>query len=96
MMMTEPISAEVRDDLELPQSRRGRPHGATKWAVIPELEVEQSCVWTIPTAEELKKFRNVLSSTVHRYSRKLGREFTVRTLRQDDDGNFRIGVWRLS
>lgn len=89
-----PVTAEVREDLDIPKTRRGRPPGATRWSVVTELDVGQSAVFTIPTEEELKRFRNTLSSTVYRYGKRLNRKFTVRTLEPSPEG-LRIGVWRL-
>lgn len=89
-----PAEAEIREDLDVPSPRRGRNSGATRWGIIEELEVGQSAIWTLPDEEELKRFRNILSSTAHRYGKKLDRNFTIRTLEPAPDGP-RIGIWRL-
>lgn len=85
---------EIRDDLGIPAEKRGGPRGPSKWGLLKELEVGQSAVWRFDTREEMERFRNTLSSTCHRYGSNLGRVFTVRTMKPDESGLMRVGVWR--
>ena len=86
---------EIRSDLELPPETRGGPRGPSKWGMLEDLKIGQSAIFRFDTKEERDRFRNTLSSTAHRYGKKLDRKFTVRTMEEDDDGLLRIGVWRL-
>ena len=92
--MSEPI---VRDDLPIPSPDRGGRGGARKWGVVVELEPGQSATWEHMDKDEMERFRNVLSSTCHRYAKKLDREYTVRTTPPQIPGvdPWQVGVWRI-
>lgn len=87
---------EVRSDLDIPAPRRGGPRGPTKWGLLKTMPVGHSATWRFTTREEMERFRNTLSSTCHRYSKQLDRQFTVRTLPPDEDGFIGVGVWRTA
>lgn len=88
------VKAEIHRDMEPPEARRVTASGPRKYKHIADLEVGGAVIYTLPTRKELLDFRNRLSSTIHRYSKKYNRNYTTRTLERSPEG-YRIGVYRL-
>ena len=84
----------ILTDAPLPTKRKGgRPH-MVQWAFLYELDPGQSAHFKFDSIEAMKKFRSHASSAVSRYAKGIDKKFSVRSVPQDEEGMFGIGIWR--